>query len=83
MEEIGGYIKKQGITARYLKAIKKYRLLYSLNPMAGVIDGFRWCLLGDAINIQSFALSVTITFIFVFIGIYYFRKMEKSFADNI
>ncbi|MBS1743312.1 MAG: ABC transporter permease [Bacteroidetes bacterium] len=79
--QFGLYISPVGFSSSVVP--EKYRLLYSLNPMAGVIDGFRWCLLGDAINIQSFALSVTITFIFVFIGIYYFRKMEKSFADNI
>jgi lipopolysaccharide transport system permease protein len=48
-----------------------------------VIDGFRWCILGDPMNWQSFFVSIAITGIFLWLGIHYFRKMEKSFADNI
>jgi lipopolysaccharide transport system permease protein len=60
-----------------------YRLLYALNPMVGVIDGFRWCLLGEAMHWRSFILSMIMTIGFLIYGIYYFRKMERSFADNI
>jgi lipopolysaccharide transport system permease protein len=62
---------------------EKWRIWYSLNPMVGVIDGFRWCILGDPMNWQSFFVSIAITGIFLWLGIHYFRKMEKSFADNI
>ncbi|MFA5104903.1 MAG: ABC transporter permease [Candidatus Margulisiibacteriota bacterium] len=62
----------------------KWKLLYSLNPMAGVIDGFRWCLLGSvAPNWTSIAISsVSVFFLFVS-GLFYFRKMERTFADII
>lgn len=60
------------------------QMLYSLNPMVGVIDGFRWCL-GDetAFEGSSFAVSVVISFVFLAAGIRHFRKTEKSFADII
>lgn len=60
-------------------------LLYSLNPMVGVIDGFRWCLLGGdcAIYWPGFAASLTVTLFFMWLGVWQFRRMEKSFADLI
>jgi lipopolysaccharide transport system permease protein len=62
---------------------EEWRLLYSVNPMVGVIDGFRWCIIGYPMYWPGFLMSVAITLIFLFIGIRYFRKTEKSFADNI
>jgi len=64
---------------------EKYRLLYSLNPMVGVIDGFRWCILGGEshIYIPGMILSIGLTLFLLIFGIWYFRKMEKSFADII
>jgi lipopolysaccharide transport system permease protein len=61
------------------------KFIYSLNPMVGVIDGFRWCLLGgnSSIYFPGFVMSVAISFIILFLGIRYFRKTEKSFADII
>jgi len=61
----------------------EWRLLYSVNPMVGVIDGFRWCLLGGEADIYwpGFALSVTLVFVFLFIGVSFFRKSERTFAD--
>lgn len=61
------------------------KYLYSLNPMVGVIDGFRWCILGDNIDIYfpGFIVSVIISFLFLILGIRYFKKMEKNFADII
>jgi len=60
------------------------RLVYSLNPMTGVIDGFRWALLGtiDA-PIGSIVLSTIIAFVLMFGGAIYFRQEERSFADVI
>lgn len=60
-------------------------LLYSLNPMVGVIDGFRWAILGGAsqIDARGFALSVVLSLILLFTGIWYFRKTERVFADVI
>jgi lipopolysaccharide transport system permease protein len=79
--QFGLYISPVGFNSFVIS--EKYRMLYSLNPMVGVIDGFRWCLLGDPMHWRSFVVSVVIIFSFLVIGIYYFRKMEKSFADNI
>jgi len=61
------------------------KLLYSLNPMVGVIDGFSWSVLGNKVDIYlpGFLLSIVISFLFLVIGIWYFRKTEKSFADVI
>jgi len=58
---------------------------YSLNPMVGIIDGFRWSLLGGDMQIHwvPFSISVGISLLFLIIGIVYFRKMEKDFADVI
>jgi lipopolysaccharide transport system permease protein len=61
------------------------KVLYALNPMVGVIDGFRWCITGGQMAIATvpFAISIGITAMMLFIGVSYFRKTEKSFADVI
>lgn len=61
------------------------KFIYSLNPLVGVIDGFRWCILGGKINlyIPGFLLSILLCVLFLFLGVSYFRKVEKSFADVI
>jgi lipopolysaccharide transport system permease protein len=60
-------------------------LLYSLNPMVGVIDGFRWAILGGDATIYwpGFALSMALVMLLFLSGIWYFRKMERRFADVI
>jgi lipopolysaccharide transport system permease protein len=62
-----------------------WRLLYSLNPMVGVIDGFRWAILGGnhRLYLPGFYLSLALTVIILATGIRYFRKTERSFADVI
>jgi lipopolysaccharide transport system permease protein len=62
-----------------------WRVFYSLNPVVGVIDGFRWCLLGgvNTIDLPSFAASLAVTVLFLMVGIGYFRKTERTFADVI
>jgi lipopolysaccharide transport system permease protein len=59
--------------------------IYSLNPMVGVIDGFRWALLGGkgGITWPSFTLSLSMTIVFMVWGVWYFRKTERTFADII
>jgi len=59
--------------------------IYALNPMVGVIDGFRWCLLGGqtAIQLEGFLVSIGISLLMLFVGIRYFRSTERSFADVI
>ncbi|HRN70066.1 MAG TPA: ABC transporter permease [Niabella sp.] len=81
--QFGLYISPVGFGLNMIP--EKYHLLYSLNPMVGVIDGFRWCISGDRslIYFPSIFLSVFITILFLWIGVSQFRKMEKSFADII
>ena len=79
--QFGLYVSPVGFNSFVID--EKWRMLYSLNPMVGVIDGFRWCLLGDPMHWRSFLVSVAMTIGFLWLGIYYFRKMERSFADNI
>ena len=81
--QFGLYISPVGFSSNIVP--EKWRFVYSLNPMVGVIDGFRWCILGGDINInvQGFMLSMIVVFFFLWLGIYQFRKMEKTFADLI
>ena len=79
--QFGLYVSPVGFNSFVIS--ENYRMLYALNPMVGVIDGFRWCLLGDPMHWRSFIVSVAMTLGFLWLGIHYFRKMEKSFADNI
>ncbi len=63
----------------------KWRLLYSANPMVGVIDGFRWAILGGdfQLSIPGLAISVLLVVVVLTSGIWYFRKTERTFADII
>jgi len=62
---------------------ERYQFLYSLNPMVGVIDGFRWCIIGGDIplNVNSLMISTAVIVAFAWLGVYYFRKTEKMLAD--
>ena len=63
---------------------EKWRLVYSLNPMAGVVNGFRWALLGSGSGPDSALwVSVGISLLVLITGLYYFRRMERTFADTI
>jgi lipopolysaccharide transport system permease protein len=64
---------------------ERFRLLFSLNPMVGIIDGFRWCLLGRSSKIYGPGLAISIIEIVILLvtGIWYFRKTERTFADII
>lgn len=62
---------------------EKWRMVYCLNPMAGIINGFRWSIVGEPMYWPGFCVSAAVTILFLIIGIWYFRKTEKSFADNI
>jgi lipopolysaccharide transport system permease protein len=61
------------------------KVLYALNPMVGVIDGFRWCITGGEMAIATvpFAISMAITALMLVVGVRYFRRMEKHFADVV
>ncbi|MEJ5310849.1 MAG: ABC transporter permease [Anaerolineae bacterium] len=81
--QFGLYVSPVGFSSSVVP--ERWRLLYSLNPMVGVIDGFRWCILGgdSAIYWPGFALSLGIVAFFLWLGVSRFRKMEKTFADMI
>jgi lipopolysaccharide transport system permease protein len=81
--QFGLYVSPVGFSSSVVP--EKWRLLYSLNPMVGVIDGFRWCLLRgeSAIYWPGFYMSLGVTVFFLWLGIRQFRKMEKTFADLI
>ena len=85
--QIGLYLSPVGFTSEKASTIipEKFRILYYLNPMAGVIDGFRWCFFGDKTPIywNGMFMSLAVIIVFLLIGINTFRKMEKSFADLI
>jgi lipopolysaccharide transport system permease protein len=81
--QFGLYVSPVGFSSAIIP--EKWRLLYFLNPVAGVIDGFRWCLLaGQApLYLPGLALSLGVTVVFFWIGLRQFRRMEASFADII
>lgn len=81
--QFGLYVSPVGFSSTTVP--EKWRLLYSLNPMVGVIDGFRWSILGGNSHIYwpSLISTFVITTFFLWLGIRQFRKMEKTFADLI
>jgi lipopolysaccharide transport system permease protein len=81
--QIGLYVSPVGFSSSLIP--EKWRLLYSLNPVVGVIDGFRWAILGDtsAIYLPGFILNWCVITLFLWFGVHQFRRMEKSFADLI
>ena len=81
--QFGLYVSPVGFSSNVVP--EKWRLLYSLNPIVGGIDGFRWCILGgnSPIYLPGFLLSIAIIAFFLWLGITRFRKMEKTFADII
>lgn len=81
--QFGLYISPVGFSSSVVP--ENWRLLYSLNPMVGVIDGFRWCLLGGQRQIYwpGLGLSLTVVAFFLWVGIGQFRQLEKTFADSI
>ena len=81
--QFGLYVSPVGFSSDVVP--EQWRLLYSLNPMVGVIDGFRWCLLGgqSPLYLPGLAISICITAFFLWFGFSRFRKMEKGFADLI
>jgi len=81
--QIGLYVSPVGFGSNIVP--EQWRLLYSINPMVGVIDGFRWAILGGNIQLYwpGFLLSLTLVVVILVTGIVYFRKTEKTFADVI
>ena len=79
--QFGLYITPVGFSSSNIE--EKYRIWYALNPRVGIIDGFRWCILDYPMYWPSFFVSLIITLLFLWLGVSYFRKMERTFADNI
>jgi lipopolysaccharide transport system permease protein len=81
--QFGLYVSPVGFSSSVVP--EKWRLLYSLNPIVGVIDGFRWSILGGESQIYwpGFAASLIVIVLFMRLGVFHFRKMERSFADLI
>jgi lipopolysaccharide transport system permease protein len=81
--QFGLYISPVGFFSRVVP--EKWRLLYSLNPMVGVIDGFRWSILGGQHELYwpGLAVSVVSILLMLLTGIWYFRRTEQTFADVI
>jgi lipopolysaccharide transport system permease protein len=77
------YISPVGFSSSIVPG--RWRLIYSLNPIVGVIDGFRWAILGGSPPLYwpGFFISISLVILSLLTGIYYFRKTEKSFADVI
>lgn len=80
--QVGLYISPVAYSSSVIPS--KWRLLYSLNPMVGVIDGFRWCILGTVVPHWGGVIISGISVLILFIGgLFYFTRMEKTFADVI
>lgn len=81
--QFGLYISPVGFSSNIIPG--RWRLLYSINPMVGVIDGFRWAILGGESKIYwpGFVLSLAFILLALRTGIWYFRKTERTFADDI
>jgi lipopolysaccharide transport system permease protein len=81
--QFGLYLSPVGYLSSVVPA--RYRLFYALNPMVGIIDGFRWSVLGTkgGIYLPGVAIAVVDVILLLVSGIWYFRKTERTFADVI
>jgi lipopolysaccharide transport system permease protein len=81
--QFGLYVSPVGFSSAVVP--EKWRFWYSLNPVVGVIDGFRWCILGgeSTLYLPGFLLSLGVVALFLWIGVAYFRRTERTFADII
>ena len=81
--QFGLYVSPVGFSSTIVP--EQWRVLYSLNPMVGVIDGFRWAILGGNTQLYwpGFLLSLGLVSLLLITSIFYFRKTERGFADLI
>ena len=79
--QFGVYVSPVGFTSALVP--DHWRFWYSLNPVVGVIDGFRWCIIGgdNQLYLPGFVLSLVIVGAFLWLGVRYFRRTERTFAD--
>jgi lipopolysaccharide transport system permease protein len=80
--QVGVFVSPIGFST---SVVPRWRSLLDLNPMTGVIDAFRWCLLSDGqpFDLQGISLSIAISALLTYSGVWYFRRMERTFADVI
>lgn len=83
LTQFGLYVSPVGFSSAVVPDV--WRFWYSLNPIVGVIDGFRWCVLGgrSTLYMPGFLLSLGVVALFLWLGIRYFRRTERSFADLV
>ena len=82
MIQFGMYISPVAYSSSVIA--EKYSLIYSLNPMVGILDGFRWCVLPNStLNIYSLLVSVMFAIVGLILGIKFFNNFESTFADLI
>jgi lipopolysaccharide transport system permease protein len=81
--QLGLYVSPVGFSSALVP--QKWQLLYSLNPMVGVINGFRWSISGGAtpIFVPGVIASLVVMSLLLVSGVWYFRRMERTFADVI
>jgi len=81
--QFGLYVSPVGFSSAVVP--EAWRFLYSLNPVVGVIDGFRWCVIGEAsrLYLPGFAASLVVVGVFLWLGVRYFRATERTFADMV
>jgi len=81
--QFGLYVSPVGFSSSVVSA--EWRFVYSLNPMVGVIDGFRWCILGgqSELYLPGLVASLAVTTFFLWFGVRRFRRAESTFADMI
>jgi lipopolysaccharide transport system permease protein len=79
--QFGLYVSPVGFSSAIVP--ERWHFWYSLNPVVGVIDGFRWCVLGGGagLDLPGFLLSLVVVALLLWLGISYFRRTERSFAD--
>lgn len=82
--QIGTYVCPVAYTSRLVEG-QWFEGIYKLNPMVGIIDGFRWCLLGDKayFDPQSLYITTIISVVMLLLSVMYFRKKENTFVDHI
>jgi lipopolysaccharide transport system permease protein len=79
--QLGVYVSPVAYSAHLVP--EKWRWLYSLNPMTGIIDGFRWAILGQRFDVYvpGMVFSIAATMVIVALGLYWFRRVERQFVD--
>jgi len=79
--QLGVYVSPVAYSAHLVP--EKWRWLYSLNPMTGIIDGFRWAILGQRFDVYvpGMVFSIAATVVILALGLYWFRRVERQFVD--